>query len=117
MLNRSYPGSNMFNGTGCQFRVHDRGQGRIALEALDGSGFVTVTGVGLSADVRLMKKETEGSLFMWQDMLWGQCMLLSLKTNRFIGLDPRTDEPYSADWPGTIPNRKDGTVFSWQEIK
>jgi len=117
MLNRSYPGSNTFNGTGCQFRVHDRGQGRIALEALDGSGFVTVTGAGLSADVRLMKKETEGSLFMWQDMLWGQCMLLSLKTNRFIGLDPRTDEPYSADWPGTIPNRKDGTVFSWQEIK
>lgn len=117
MLNRSYPGSNTFNGTGCQFRVHDRGQGRIALEALDGSGFVTVTGAGLSADVRLMQKETEGSLFMWQDMLWGQCMLLSLKTNRFIGLDPRTDEPYSADWPGTIPNRKDGTVFSWQEIK
>lgn len=61
MLNRSYPGSNTFNGTGCQFRVHDRGQGRIALEALDGSGFVTVTGAGLSADVRLMQKETEGA--------------------------------------------------------
>lgn len=101
-------------GNGCRFRVHDRGKGRVALEAMDGSGFVTVVGQGLSADVRLLKQETEGSLFLWQDMLQGECMLLSLKTNRYVGINPATGEPYGADWPGTRPDRRDGTVFRWE---
>ena len=41
---------------GCRFRVHDRGQGKVALEAMNGTGFLTVVGAGLSADVRLMKE-------------------------------------------------------------
>lgn len=101
---------------GCLFRVHDRGKGRVALEAMDGSGFVTVVGQGLSADVRLLKQETEGSLFLWQDMLQGECMLLSLKTNRYVGINPGTGEPYGADWPGTRPDRRDGTVFHWEIV-
>lgn len=116
MLDSSKPGSKAYNTDACLFRVHDRGQGRVVLEALNGSGFVTVVGTGIAADVRLLKQESEGSLFMWQDMLRGQCMLLSLKTNRFIGIDARTDEPYSADWPGTMPNRKDGTVLTWEVV-
>lgn len=103
--------------SGCKFRVHDRGQGRVALEALDGSGFVTVTGAGLASDVRTLKEESENSLFMWQDMLREQCMLLSLHTNRFVGLNPHTGEPYSADWPGTLPSRTDGTVFAWKIVE
>ena len=47
-------------------------------------------------------------------MLWGNCMLLSLHTNRFVGLNPLTGEPYAADWEGTRPDRKDGTVFAWE---
>jgi hypothetical protein len=82
---------------------------------MDGSGFVTVVGIGLSADVRVLKEESKGSLFQWQDMLHGQCMLLSLKTHRYVGLDPITGEPYSANSPGTRPDRKDGTVFNWTE--
>lgn len=102
-----------FDVKSCQFRVHDRGRGRIALEALDGSGFVTVVGEGLSGDVRMQKEEGAGSLFVWQDMLRNQCMLLSLKTNRYVGLNPLTGEPYAADWPGTNTSRNDGTVFNW----
>ena len=117
MLHSAAKGSKDANGAGCRFRVHDRGQGRVALEALNGTGFVTVVGEGLSADVRLLKEETEGSLFLWQDMLYGQCMLLSLKTNRYVGIHPETGEPYSADWPGTLPDRKDGTVFSWKVVE
>ncbi len=98
------------------FKVHDRGKGRVALEAMNGMGFITIVGVGLAADVRLIKEETDGSLFMWQDMLRGECMLLSLKTNRFVGLNPVTGELYSADWPGTLPARKDGTVFEWKVV-
>jgi hypothetical protein len=37
-------------------------------EALNGTGFLTVVGAGLSGDVRLMKEETEACLFQWQDM-------------------------------------------------
>ncbi len=84
---------------------------------MNGTGFVTVTGAGLSADVRLMKEETDASLFQWQDMLYGQCMLLSLKTHRYVGVDPTTGEPYSADWQGTTPDRRNGTVFEWNVIK
>ncbi|HVZ64746.1 MAG TPA: glycoside hydrolase 43 family protein [Lacunisphaera sp.] len=99
-----------------RFRVLDRGQGRVALEAVDGSGFLTVVGAGLSGDVRLLPQETDGSLFLWQDMIRDhQFMLLSLKTHRYVGLDPLTGEPYGADWPGTRPDRKDGTVLTWAE--
>ena len=116
MLHSEGRNSKDAQGDGCRFRVHDRGQGRVALEALNGTGFVTVVGAGLSSDVRLLKEESEGSLFMWQDMLDGQCMLLSLKTHRYVGLHPETNEPYSADWPGTLPDRRDGTVFRWQVV-
>ena len=40
---------------GCMFRVVDCGTGRVALEAMNGTGFLTVIGKGLSADVRMMK--------------------------------------------------------------
>ncbi len=116
MMHSASPGSDEFNSSGCRFRVHDRGKGRVALEALNGSGFLTVVGIGLSGDVRLMKQESEGSQFQWQDMLHNQCMLLSLKTNRYIGLIPGTGGPYSAGHPGTLPGRKDGTVMTWKVV-
>lgn len=116
MTHSAWQGSKEFGGLGCRFRVHDRGKGRVALEALNGTGFLTVVGNGLSSDVRLIKEESEGSVFQWQDMLHNQCMLLSLKTHRYVGIIPGTGEPYSADHPGTLPNRKDGTVFIWNPV-
>ncbi len=113
MLHSTKPGSKEAFSAAATFRVHDRGQGRVALEALDGSGFITVFGLGLSGDVRLSKTETAGSLFQWQDMLRGECMLLSLKTHRHVGFQPQTGEPYSAESPGAQPDRKDGAVFKW----
>ncbi len=106
-----------YDARGSQFRVHDRGQGRVALEAMDGSGFLTIAGEGLSGDVRLMDQESDASLFMWQDMLRNQCMLLSLKTNRYVGIDSLTGEPYAADWPGSNPSRTNGVVFEWEIVK
>lgn len=117
MLHSAQPGSQQAKGPGARFRVHDRGRGRVALEAMDGSGFLTVVGAGLAADVRPLKQESADSLFMWQDMLRDrQCMLLSLKTQRFVGIDPGTGAAYSADWPGARPDRKDGTVLAWREV-
>lgn len=116
MMHSKNKDSKEYNGLGCQFRVHDRGKGQVVLEALNGTGFLTVVGIGISGDVRLMKEESEASLFQWQDMLNNQCMLLSLKTNRYIGLIPNTGQPYSANFSGTLPNRKDGTVFTWKSV-
>ncbi|PWK78866.1 beta-xylosidase [Mucilaginibacter oryzae] len=101
---------------GYRFKVLDRGNGLVVLQALNGTGFVTISGRGMAADVRLAKQETTASLLMWQDMLRGECMLLSLHTNRFIGLNPNTGELYGADWAGTLPGKKDGTVFTWHEV-
>ncbi|MEO6993664.1 MAG: glycoside hydrolase 43 family protein [Lacunisphaera sp.] len=118
MLYSAAPGSKQAESARSQFRVLDRGQGRVALEAMDGSGFLTVVGAGLSADVRPLKHESADSLFMWQDMLRdNQCMLLSLKTHRYVGIDPATGEPYSADWAGAHPDRKDGTVLVWKDAE
>ncbi len=100
---------------GIRFRVHDRGRGRVVLESDDGRGVLTVVGEGLSADVRLMPAESAGSLFQWQDLLRREFMLLSLRTNRYVGLDPGTGEPYAADWPGAAADRRNGTVFRWDE--
>lgn len=117
MLHSTGSSKDVYYSKGCQFRVHDRGKGRIALESMDGSGFITVVGEGLSGDVRMMKDESEGSLFLWQDMLRNECMLLSLKTNKYVGLTPETGEPYSADWAGSRPDRKDGAVFKWKALE
>ncbi|MBS1662668.1 MAG: hypothetical protein JST68_16615 [Bacteroidetes bacterium] len=117
MMHSAWVGSKERNGVGCQFRVYDRGKGRVALEAMNGTGFLTVVGKGLTSDVRLKKEESEGSLFQWQDMMRGECMLLSLRTNRFVGLRPDTGGPYGSDFPGTRPDRKDGTVFGWRVVE
>jgi beta-xylosidase len=117
MLDAAQPGSKQAESAGARFRVLDRGQGRVAVQAMDGSGFLTVVGTGLSADVRLMKTESGDSLFQWQDMLRHQFMLMSLKTHRYVGIDPVTGEPYGADWPGAAPDRKNGTVLVWEEAK
>lgn len=110
----AYKGSPQFDGNDCRFRVLDRGNGRVSLEALNGTGFVTVVGAGLSGDVRMTRDAEKAGVFQWQDMLGNQCMLLSLRTNRFVGTDPASGEPYSADWAGSSPSRRNGTVFSWE---
>ena len=99
-----------------RFRVHDRGAGQVALEAMDGSGFLTVVGIGLSADVRLLPEDPLGSRFMWQDLLRGEFMLLSMKTHRYVGVLPDSGEPYAADRPGPRPDRRDGTVLRWRQV-
>lgn len=97
-----------------RFRVLDRGRGRIALRAEDGSGLVTVTGAGGLGDVRLLKTpEGPASIFQWQDLLRDEVMLLSLATHRHIHAEPRSGGLASADSPGTRPGKNDGTCFRW----
>jgi hypothetical protein len=97
------------------FRILDRGKGRIALQSLSDSGFVTVKGNGLMAEVRIEKEEhSDASLFQWQDMLKGDLMLMSLATHKYLFADPQAKSLSSADSPGARPDRKDGSCFTWR---
>jgi xylan 1,4-beta-xylosidase len=97
-----------------QFRVLDRGKGRVALQSVSDGGFVVVKGLGGMAEVRIEKEEKgDASLFQWQDMLRGDLMLMSLATHRYLFADPNQGSLSSADSPGTRPDRKDGSCFAW----
>ena len=104
-------------GKASHFRVLDRGNGRIALQSVVDSGFVTVIGEGGMAEVRIEKKEQGiASLFQWQDMLRGDLMLQSLKTHRYLFVDPGAKSLVSARSQGTRPDRKDGSCFVWKIV-
>lgn len=101
-----------------RFRVLDRGLGRVALQAGDGSGIVAVTGLGGLGDLRILPAPGENaSGFQWQDMLGDEVMLLSLVTHRHIFAEPHGGELASADSPGARPDRKEGSCFVWAVVE
>lgn len=111
-------GSAEAQGAAGRFRVLDRGQGRVALAAEDGSGLVTVTGVGAMGDVRLIGKDRgEAASFQWEDLLRHEVMLLSLTTHRDLWARPHAGELVSADSPGAEPDRKEGSCFRWAVVE
>ena len=96
-----------------KFKVIDCGQGRVALQCEDGR-YVKVYGDGLPGDVRFTNNQTEAEPFLWQDYLNRDFMLLSLKNHRYLGKSPTTGSPYSMDFTGSDPARRNGAVFSWE---
>ena len=116
-----------------QFKVIDRGQGRVALQCADGR-YVKVYGDGLPGDVRFTTDsapvgspdgknqpsttdEVNSTTFLWQDFLDHDFMLLSLKNHRYLGKSPSTGSPYSMDFAGPDPARRNGSVLMWEEVK
>ena len=97
-----------------QFRVIDRQSGRVALQCVDGR-YIKVYGDGLSGDVRFTTDPKEAEEFLWQDYLDHDFMLLSLKNHKYLGKSPTTGSPYSMDFAGPDPARRNGAVFRWQE--
>ena len=55
--------------------------------------------------------------FLWQDFLDHDFMLLSLKNHRYLGKSPSTGSPYSMDFTGPDPARRNGSVLMWEEVK
>ena len=99
-----------------KFVVEARGQGKVALKTADGR-YVYIAGAGLSGDVRLTADAGKAEEFVWQDMLYNHCMLLSLKTQRYVGKHPKDGSPYSADFQGADAGMKNGCVFSWEIVE
>lgn len=97
-----------------KFRIIDRGNGKVILQCEDGR-YVFVAGYGIAGDVRLTKDESKAEEFMWQDYLNHEFMLMSTRTHTYIGKSPTTGSPYSMDFKGADPARKNGAVLKWEE--
>ncbi|MCD7722020.1 MAG: glycoside hydrolase 43 family protein [Prevotellaceae bacterium] len=96
------------------FHLVDKGGGKVLLQCEDGR-YVFVSGLGLPGDVRLTTDEGKAEEFLWQDYLGGEFMLFSLRTHTYVGKSPTTGSPYSMDFKGADPNRRNGAVFRWEE--
>ena len=96
-----------------QFKVLGS-QGRVILQCADGR-YVKVYGDGLPGDVRFTTDQNEAEEFLWQDYLDHDFMLLSLKNHRYLGKSPTTGSPYSMDFAGPDPARRNGAVLHWEE--
>ena len=99
-----------------RFRLIDKGQGQVILQCEDGR-YVFCSGYGIAGDVRLTTDESKAEVFLWQDYLNHEFMLMSMRTHRYIGKSPTTGSPYSMDFPGADPARRNGAVFRWEESK
>lgn len=97
-----------------RFRAIDRGNGKVILQCADGR-YVFVSGFGLPGDVRLTNDISLAEEFMWQDYLDRKFMLMSMRTHRYIGKSPTTGSPYSMDYTGADPARRNGAVLRWEE--
>ena len=56
-------------------------------------------------------------MFLWQDYLDHDFMLFSIRNHRYIGKSPTTGSPYSMDYVGADPARRNGAVLHWEEVK
>ena len=98
-----------------QFRVIDKGNGMVSLQCVDGR-YIKVYGLGMPGDVRFTNKAEEAEVFLWQDYLNNEFMLLSLKNHRYLCKSPTTGSPYSIDCSGPDPARRNGSVFRWEIV-
>ena len=96
-----------------RFRIIDKGQGKVILQCEDGR-YVFVSGFGIAGDVRLTTDESKAEVFLWQDYLNHKFMLMSMRTHRYLGKSPTTGSPYSMDYTGADPARRNGAVFRWE---
>ena len=99
-----------------QFQLVDRGNGMVSLKCVDGR-YVKVFGEGLPGDVRFTTDPNEAESFLWQDYLNHEFMLLSLRNHRYIGKSPTTGSPYSMDYQGPDPARRNGSVLRWEPME
>ena len=97
-----------------RFRIIDKGQGKVILQCEDGR-YVFCAGYGIAGDVRLTTDESKAEVFLWQDYLNHEFMLMSMRTHKYIGKSPTTGSPYSMDFTGADPARRNGAVFRWEE--
>ena len=109
----THPGDNSAQ---THFRLVDRGQGKVVVQCEDGR-YVYVSGFGLPGDVRFTDNPDQAEVFLWQDYLDQEFMLMSFDKHLYVGKSPTTGSPYSMDYRGADPARRNGAVFRWEECQ
>jgi beta-xylosidase len=101
------------SGTAAQFKVVDRGLGRVALQW--GEKFVSAAATGDRGQVTLRSgRPTDAETFQWTETPYGDLILLSLVTHRHLRIEPGSGV-VTANHPGPQPDRRDGSCFRWKE--
>jgi hypothetical protein len=101
-------GGTLGAGAPSAFRVEDMGLGRVALRL--GTRYLAVAADG-AVSLDRTRPGTANS-FQWIETPTGELVLMSLVTNRFLRIDPRTGKSV-ADSPGPLPDGSDGVRFVW----
>jgi xylan 1,4-beta-xylosidase len=108
-------GDSLARGDAAQFRVVDRGLGRVALQW--GKQFVSVSDPRGEERVKLRSgRPTDSETFQWTETPYGDLILLSIVTHRHLRVEPGSGD-VTADQPGPQPDRKDGSCFNWKETR
>jgi beta-xylosidase len=98
------------SGVPTRFAVVGRGLGRVALRS--NRRYVTV---GKDGEVTLAASQSDTAQnFQWIETPTGELVLMSMATNRFLRIDPKTGD-IRADSPGPMPDDSDGARFIWSE--
>jgi xylan 1,4-beta-xylosidase len=97
-----------------RFAVIDRALGRVALRS--GSRYVSVSKSSDSTSTVSLRAGTpgEGETFQWMETLYGDVVLMSLATNRYLFLEP--DGRVTASSRGPEPDPADGTALRWARV-
>ena len=61
--------------------------------------------------------EVMAEVFMYQDYLDHEFMLMSYNRHTYLCKSPTTGSPYSVDCKGPDPARKNGSVFKWEVVE
>jgi xylan 1,4-beta-xylosidase len=95
-----------------RFTVVDRALGRVGLRA--GNRYLSVTPHSDSSSTLALRAgpPSDGETFQWMETLYGDLMLMSLATHRYLRLEP--DGRVSSDSRGAEPDPNDGTALRWR---
>ncbi len=98
-------------GAPAAFEVIDMTLGRVALKSE--RGYLAVDEHG-EADL-VEEPNGDGATFQWIETPTGELVLMSLRTNRFLRIDPATRR-ITADSQTPLPDNSDGTRFVWSRV-
>jgi xylan 1,4-beta-xylosidase len=94
------------------FKIVDRGLGRVAFQS--NGGYLSVVASGDRSHVVLKTGDpTETETFQWMENVYGDLILMSLTTNRYL-CGSSDGKEVAADHPGPLPDRCDGSCFVWE---
>ncbi len=94
--------------------VEDVGLGRVVLRAEDGRVLSAKADASVAFAERAEAKEP-AARWQWMENVYGDLMLMSLETNRFLRID-LTSGVLTADAAGALPNRSDGVCLEWRVV-